>query len=181
MSVRPASAADIPAMLAIYQPYVADTTYSFEYTGPTLEEFTERFYQYTARYPWLVWEENGEVTGYAYASPMAVRASYQWSADASIYIRESCHGAGIGRALYTALEDALKRLGYHNIIAIITEENSGSRAFHEKMGYEHIMDLPHIGFKFGRWLGISYYCKRIAEGNPAGTPKIWDPAEWKTK
>lgn len=181
MSVRPASAADIPAMLAIYQPYVANTTYSFEYTGPTLEEFTERFYQYTVKYPWLVWEENGEVTGYAYASPMAVRASYQWSADASIYIREDCHGTGIGRALYTALEEELQQLGYHNIIAIITEENSGSRAFHEKMGYEHIMDLPHIGFKFGRWLGISYYCKRITEGNPTASPEHWNPASWKTE
>ena len=179
MSVRPAEAADIPAMLAIYAPYVANTTYSFEYTGPTPEEFTERFFQYTAKYPWLIWEENGEVIGYAYASPMAVRASYQWSADASIYIREGHGGCGIGRALYTALEEELKALGYHNIIAIITEENSVSRAFHEKMGYEHIMDLPHIGYKFGRWPGISYYCKRIAEGEPSSPPKHWNPAAWK--
>jgi len=179
MPVRPATPADVPAMLEIYAPYVANTTFSFEYTGPTMDEFMERFLQYTVKFPWLVWEENGEVVGYAYASPMAVRSSYQWSADASIYIRENCHRGGIGRALYTALEEELQRLGYHNIIAIITEENSGSRAFHEKMGYEHILDLPHIGFKFGRWLGISYYCKRIAEGIPAAPPKYWDPAEWK--
>jgi len=179
MPVRPATPADVPAMLEIYAPYVANTTFSFEYTGPTMDEFMERFLQYTVKFPWLVWEENGEVVGYAYASPMAVRSSYQWSADASIYIRENCHRGGIGRALYTALEEELQRLGYHNIIAIITEENSGSRVFHEKMGYEHILDLPHIGFKFGRWLGISYYCKRIAEGIPAAPPKYWDPAEWK--
>ena len=181
MSIRPAVVADVPAMLEIYAPYVAGTTFSFEYTGPTLAEMEERFLQYTAKFPWLVWEEDGEVVGYAYASPMAVRASYQWSADASIYIKEDCHGGGIGRKLYTALEEELRRLGYYNIIAIITEENSGSRAFHEKMGFQHLMDLPRVGYKFGRWLGISYYCKRIAEGEPASAPKHWDPSAWKTE
>ena len=181
MPIRPAVLSDVPAMLAIYAPYVANTTYSFEYTGPTPAEMEERFLQYSVKFPWFVWEENGVVTGYAYASPMAVRLSYQWSADVSIYIREDCHGAGIGRALYTALEEELRRLGYYNLIAIITEENSGSRAFHQKMGFEHAMDLPRVGYKFGRWLGVSYYYKRIAEGNPEKAPAHWDPAGWKTE
>lgn len=171
MSIRYATLADLPTMLAIYQPYVHDTTFSFEYTGPTLEEFTERFVENTAKYPWLVWEEDGIVVGYAYASPMAVRASYQWTADVSIYIKEGVHGHGIGRALYTALEERLRELGYFNMLAIITEENEISRAFHTKMGFVHALDLPRVGYKFGRWLGVSYYLKRIQEGEPTGAPK----------
>ena len=174
MSIRPATLADVPAMLAIYQPYVANTTYSFEYTGPTEEEFTERFLQYTVKYPWLVWEEAGCVVGYAYASPMAVRASYQWTADTSIYIKEDFHGGGIGRALYTALEEILRGLGYYNLLAIITEENEISRLFHTRMGYTHLLDLPKVGYKFGRWLGVSYYMKRIREGEPTAAPVKWD-------
>ena len=176
MSIRPATLADVPAMLAIYQPYVANTTYSFEYTGPTEAEFTERFLQYTVKYPWLVWEDPEDgVIGYTYASPMAVRASYQWTADVSIYIKEDFHGSGIGRALYTALENILRDLGYFNMLAIITEENAVSRAFHTSMGYEHQLDLPRVGYKFGRWLGVSYYVKRLAEGDPVSPPKHWKP------
>lgn len=171
MGIRAARESDIEAMLAIYQPYVANTTYSFEYTGPTLPEFTERYRLYVEKYPWLVWEEDGVVLGYAYASPMAVRASYQWTADVSIYIQMEAHGRGIGRALYTALEDALRELGYYNMLAIITEENEVSRAFHTSMGFVHMLDLPRIGYKFGRWLGVSYYLKRIGEGEPASPPQ----------
>ncbi len=174
MSIRPARLTDIPAMLEIYLPYVALTTFSFEYTGPTETEFEERFTTYTKKYPWLVWEEDGQVIGYAYASPMAVRASYQWTADVSIYVKTGCHGGGIGRALYSVLEEELRLLGYFNLLAIITEENASSRLFHEHMGFEHMLDLPHIGYKFDRWLGVSYYVKYIAEGEPTGFPKKWD-------
>ena len=181
MSIRPAVLADIPTILEIYTPYVVNTTYSFEYTAPTQAEMEKRFLQYSEKFPWFVWEENGVVVGYAYASPMAVRMAYQWSADVSIYIRDDCHGKGIGRALYEALETELQKLGYYNLIAIITEENSGSRAFHEKMEYVHTMDLPRVGYKFGRWLGVSYYCKRIADGNPEKAPAHWDSAGRKTE
>ena len=62
--IRIATEKDIPAMLRIYSPYVENTTYSFEYTPPTLEQFTERFLKYTKQCPWLVWEEDGTVLGY---------------------------------------------------------------------------------------------------------------------
>ena len=84
---------DLPAMLAIYSPYVLTTAYSFEYTPPTLEEFTHRFRDYTRQFPWLVWEENGTVLGYAYGSRPFERAAYQWNAEASIYLcPDQCDG-----------------------------------------------------------------------------------------
>ena len=59
--IRMAQVADIPAMLDIYGPYVLSTTYTFEYTVPTLEAFSARFSEITRQFPWLVWEENGKV------------------------------------------------------------------------------------------------------------------------
>ena len=38
--IRIAKESDIPAMLAIYAPYVENTTVSFEYEVPTREEFS---------------------------------------------------------------------------------------------------------------------------------------------
>ena len=49
--IRFAVEADIPEILEIYAPYILNTAYSFEYTVPTLEEFTERFRSYTAQFP----------------------------------------------------------------------------------------------------------------------------------
>ena len=69
MSIRFAAEHDLPAMLAIYRPYVENTTYSFEYDVPCLRTFTQRFYDHIAQFPWLVWEEEGTVLGYAYAGP----------------------------------------------------------------------------------------------------------------
>ena len=65
--IRFATEKDLPAMLAIYKPYVEETTYSFEYDTPCLRTFTQRFYDHVAQFPWLVWEEDGAVLGYAYA------------------------------------------------------------------------------------------------------------------
>ena len=76
--LRIATPADIPAILEIYGPYVLSSTATFEYTVPTLEEFTSRFDTITAQYPWLVWEEAGKILGYAYASAPYTRAAYAW-------------------------------------------------------------------------------------------------------
>jgi len=172
--IRPAVMADTPAMLSIYTPYVQETTFSFEYEAPTMAEFVRRFVSITQKYPWLVWEEEGEIIGYAYASTMAERKAYWWSADISIYVRQDKRQNGIGRALYQAMESLLIGLGYYNLYAIITEENHASRAFHTSMGYTELMFLPRAGFKFGKWLGVYWYGKRLAEGIPETFPEAWD-------
>ena len=59
--IRMAQREDVPAMLEIYRPYILETAYTFEYTVPSLAEFTHRFDTIHARFPWLVWEENGEI------------------------------------------------------------------------------------------------------------------------
>ena len=67
--LRIAKPEDVPAMCAIYGGYVKTTTATFEYDPPTEVEFMRRFETYTKQFPWLVWEEDGEVLGYVYAAP----------------------------------------------------------------------------------------------------------------
>ena len=59
--IRVATQADVPEILNIYAPYIETTTVTFEYTVPSLEEFTERFRQVTEGFPWLLWEEGGKI------------------------------------------------------------------------------------------------------------------------
>ena len=42
--IRTASAADAPALLKIYRPYVENTAITFEYDVPSTEEFTSRIH-----------------------------------------------------------------------------------------------------------------------------------------
>ncbi|MBO4938734.1 MAG: N-acetyltransferase [Oscillospiraceae bacterium] len=159
--LRMAEEADVPQILEIYAPYILTTTYSFEYEVPTLEEFEHRFRSVTAQFPWLVWEENGRVVGYAYGSAPFERAAYSWCAEASVYLRPEARGRGIGKKLYTALEKILTAQGYRTVYAIITSENTASAAFHRKMGYGFLAEFQNCGYKFGRWLGVIWMEKRL--------------------
>ena len=172
--LRIATISDIPAILEIYAPYVLNSTATFEYTVPTLEEFTHRFETVTAQYPWLVWEEDGELLGYAYAGPAFSRAAYAWCAEPSIYLKPEAFGKGIGKKLYTALEAILREQGYQVLYAHITAENLASIRFHEKMDYRICMNISDCGFKFGRWLGLVWMEKRLKTVEiPTKMPTPW--------
>ena len=161
MSIRMATVQDLPRILEIYGPYVENTAISFEYTVPTLEEFAQRFLGITAQFPWLVWEEDGRVLGYAYGSLPFQRAAYQWSAEASIYLCPQACGKGIGKQLYAALEQCLQKQGYRKVYAIITTANASSIAFHEAVGYRHTATMPDCGYKFGTWHGTVWMEKDL--------------------
>ncbi len=172
--LRIATEADIPAMLEIYAPYILTTTYSFEYTVPSEEEFLARFRHHTAQFPWLVWEEGGEILGYAYGSAPFERAAYAWCAESSVYLRPQAQGRGIGKRLYAALEKIMTLQGYRVLYALITSENENSLGFHAHCGFTLRADFCNCGFKFGRWLGVLWYEKLL---NPVETsskmPESW--------
>ncbi len=172
--IRFATKADVPQMLGIYAPYILNTAYTFEYTVPTVEEFTQRFEKYTRQCPWLVWEEEGRVLGYAYGSLPFERAAYSWCAEVSCYLAPEIQGRGIGRKLYAVLEEILWQQGYRVLYSLITSENTGSLTFHEKVGYTTCANFPGCGVKFGRWLGVVWMEKRseIVE-TPRNFPVSW--------
>lgn len=175
MAIRKATKQDICAMLRIYAPFVENTSVSFEYTAPTEAEFTERFLQHTEFYPWLVWDEGGEVAGYAYAGRPFERTAYSWCAEISVYISESFHGRGIGRQLYAKVENILKMQGVEVVYALVTGENAASVRFHEALGYRQTAFFPKCGYKFGRWYGVYWLEKRLGEGeNPERLPVSWN-------
>lgn len=161
MSVRQATVQDVPRILEIYSPYVEHTAISFEYVVPSVAEFTQRFLNITQQFPWLVWEEDGVVLGYAYGSRPFERAAYQWSASASVYLCPEACGRGIGKKLYAALEALLQKQGYRKVYAVITTANEPSVAFHRAVGYRHTATMPDCGYKFGTWYGTIWMEKDL--------------------
>ena len=173
--IRIAEERDIPAILEIYGPYVLNTTITFEYDVPTREEFTRRFRDITRQFPWLVYEEDGEILGYAYASAPYARAAYAWCAEPSVYLKPEVRGRGIGRKLYAALEQILDCQGYQVLYALVTQENEASLRFHERCGYRVSVLFPNCGFKFGRWLGVIWMEKRLKSVEiPSYPPISWN-------
>ena len=173
--IRTATKADVPAMLAIYAPYVRETAISFEYEVPSVEEFGARLERTLARYPWLAAERDGTLLGYAYASAFHPRKAYDWCAEASIYVAQDARGRGLGAALYAALETLLKRqniLVLYACIARPPQEDAhltcASIRFHTRMGYRTVGEFPRCGFKFDTWYDMVWMEKRLAE--PAAPP-----------
>lgn len=171
MSVRMAREADILQILDIYAPYVRNTAISFEYEVPTIEAFTRRFHTTTAQFPWLVWEENGQVLGYAYGSAPFERAAFNWCAEASIYLHPSVQGKGVGKALYAVLETILALQGYCKVYVLVTTANAASLAFHEAVGYRFTAQMPNCGYKLGTWHGLVWLEKDLVfDENPKNFP-----------
>lgn len=161
MAIRLAVHTDLPQILEIYRPYVEKTPYSFEYRLPTLEEFTRRFDTITAQFPWIVWEEDGTVLGYAYGSAPFERAAFSWCAELSIYLSPAIQGRGIGQRMYRILEHILTMQGYTRVYALIEGSNRPSLAFHEAMGYRQFADFPDCGYKLGGWRHIIWMEKLL--------------------
>ena len=161
--IRLADLQDAPAMLNIYTPYVKDTLITFEYEPPALAEFSKRIEARAGMLPWVVYEREGCVAGYAYASRFSEREAYSWTVETSVYIDKSLHGSGIGRRLYTALFAILRAQGCRNAYACITVPNPESEGFHEKMGFSRGGTLENVGYKFGEWRHIADYVLQLQE------------------
>ena len=159
-------ARDASAILALYAPYIEKTAITFETEVPSQESFAGRVKEIAAHFPYLLLEVDGELAGYAYAHRQAERAAFAWNAELSIYLKESFAGKGLGRPLYSLLEELLAMQGYVNFYGVITGSNAVSIALHEKMGYCIIGRHERTGYKFGRWHDTVWLHKRVHDGAP---------------
>lgn len=170
MNIRNAKLSDAAGLLAIYDYYVQHTAISFEYETPTLAQFEERMRTVMARYPYLVAEAGGQLLGYAYAHPFVGRAAYDWGAETTIYLAPGARRGGIGKALYAALEQALRVMGVLNMYACVgtcdAEDEyltNNSADFHRHIGFKQVGEFKRCGRKFGRWYDMVWLEKPIGE------------------
>ena len=155
--IRLATTADAGEVASIYAPYCEASAVSFETVAPSSEEMARRISTVIAERPWLVLEDEATVIGYAYASRHHERAAYRWSVSTAIYVSGNHHRRGIGRALYTALFDVLRHLGYFTATAGITMPNPASVGLHETFGFTFVGVYHNIGHKMGAWHDVAWY------------------------
>lgn len=184
--VRLATAADAPALAAIYAPIVRDTATSFELEPPDAAEMARRIARIMPRHPWLVCQEAGEVIGYAYGSEHRARPAYQWSAEVSVYVRTGGQRGGVGRQLYEALLECLAAQGYYTAVAGITLPNDASVGFHRALGFEPVGTYPNLGYKLGAWHDTGWLIRSLRAYDEAPAPprpltELMGSAEWPSR
>ena len=160
--IRLASEQDAASIAAIYRPIVSATTISFETEAPSDQEIRQRIRDTVVSHPWLVFERDGAVIGYAYASRHRARAAYQWSVDMSAYVDERFRRLGVGHALYLSLLAILRAQGFANAYAGIALPNPASVALHEKLGFVLTGTYRQTGFKLGQWLDVGHWQRDLA-------------------
>ena len=174
MGIRLVSPDDAAQILDVYSSYILNSPISFETEVPDLDEFQDRIRETTANFPWLVYEKDGRVIGYAYAGAHRSRCAYEWSVESSVYVDAKHHGQGIGTKLYRELFRLLQNQGAVNVFAGITQPNAGSVRLHESFGFTPIGTFKDIGFKQGKWWDVGWWQLQLQK--PAHPKSLLPPA-----
>lgn len=158
MLIRPATQADAQAIADIYNPYIRDTTITFEYDPVSAEDIAARIAKIQKTFDWLVLEDDaGKLLGYAYYGKFRERKAYDGTVETSIYFDADATGKGYGRVLYTALIEAIRARGFREVIGCLALPNDASVVLHEKMGFAKVGHFPGTGYKFGRYVDVGFW------------------------
>jgi len=153
--VRNVQNSDAAAICNIYNYYIENTIITFEEELVSESEMKSRIQ--SSKLPWLVFEENEKILGYAFASEWKSRCAYKYSVECSVYLDINYKGKRIGTQFYKELLQQLNELNYNTVIAGIALPNDTSIKFHEKFGFEKVAHFKEVGYKFNKFIDVGYW------------------------
>ena len=163
--IRYIKAEDIKDICNIYNYYIENTKITFEEQLVTEDIMKGRVSDILKNYPWIVFEEEGHILGYAYASRWKSRKAYDFSVESSIYVDNKFGGRGIGSSLYKELIERLMKININAVIGGVALPNEPSVKLHEKLGFIKVAQFPSVGYKFGTWLDVGYWQLNLRSPN----------------
>jgi len=147
--LRAPTAADVPALTAIYNEGIAGREATFE-TSP--RDPSEVAGWLEEGLPFVVAEgPGGELEGFARVSEYSDRCVYSGVGEHGVYVAGAARGRGVGRALLLAVCDAAERAGYYKLTSRIFTTNAASRAVHLAAGFEEVGIQRRHGRLDGEW------------------------------
>jgi L-amino acid N-acyltransferase YncA len=153
--IRPARAADAPALAALLNHWILNTSVTFNPVPKTAYDILAMIAAKAADgHAFLVAEDDGRIIGQASYGQFRGGQGYATCMEHSISLLPGIPRKGLGRALLTAIEDHARAVGAHQMIAGVSGENPDGQAFHARMGYRIIATVPEAGFKFGRYMDL---------------------------
>jgi phosphinothricin acetyltransferase len=165
----PAQASDVPAILAIYNDAVLNTTASWDYQPQPFEQRMAWFEKHQEQgLPVIVAiNEDGKVLGWGSLSEFRERIGYRFTVEHSVYVAAEYRGQGIGRLIVQTLIDEARRLGKHVLIGGVDQSNQVSLRLHESLGFEQVAHIKQVGYKFDRWLDLVFFQLILTPQNQA--------------
>jgi phosphinothricin acetyltransferase len=162
LTIRPATADDLPTINDIYNHYVLTSTCTYQTEPETMDARRAWFAAHGERHPVTVaTDATGTILGWGSLSAFHRRAAYARTAENSVYVHRDHHHRGVGRTLLADLIDRARAAGLHTLIAGIDAEQAASVALHAAAGFERVALLKEVGHKFGRWLDVIYMQKMV--------------------
>src|SRR5215217_5617533 len=131
--IRKVTIKDARDICSIYNYHIVNTTVTFEEEPISEDEMKQRIIRTGLKFPWLVYEADNLIAGYAYASQWRTRSAYRYSAETTVYVSEAYKGRGIGTSLYKELIQNMQSLSFHSVIGGIALPNDVSVSLHEKL------------------------------------------------
>ena len=158
-SIKPCDEAQLPEMLEMFNDAIINTTSVYDYKPRTME-FMVDWYNSKLKggYPLIgLFDIHDNLLGFGTYGSFRSRPAYKYSIEHSIYVRNDMRGRGYGKVLLKEIIAQAIRNDYHVIVGGIDSDNAISISFHEKMGFEFSGIIKHAGYKFGKWLDLSFY------------------------
>lgn len=155
--IRPVTISDAQTLLNIYNYYVLNTVTTFDLEALSLDRFTEKIKSIMTDYPFIIYEENNEILGYAYGSKFRPKPAYNQTVESTVYVKHGTYGKQIGTKLYTELLSLLKQEKFHVVLGVLTLPNEASIKLHEKFGFKQVAHLKETGLKFGSWHDVGFW------------------------
>lgn len=155
--IRSAVPGDAHRLCEIYNHYVINDVATFEEELVPVEAMRQRVADVQKDFFWLVYEDGGEVVGYAYAGKWKTRAAYRHSVELSVYVSAERQKRGIGTQLYAELLRLLGETDVHSVIGGVAGNNRASFALHLSFGFEQVAHFRDVGHKFGQWIDVTYF------------------------
>jgi len=147
------------AMRTIFNEVIATSTALYEYQPRTPALMTTWFAaKRKGNYPVVGAEDSsGQLVGFASFGAFRAWPAYKYSVEHSVYVDARFRGHGVGRLLVKQIIEEARARDYHVLIGGIDTSNKTSISLHESLGFVHCATIHQVGFKFGRWLDLSFY------------------------
>lgn len=157
LRTRPAVAADLESIVAIYNDGIAGRTATFETRPRTAADLAGWL---DGCHPVIVVEEVAAPGGggvVAFVSTSAYRAGrecYVGVAEFSVYVARAARGRGAGRLAMAALIEAAQAAGFWKLVSRVFPENAASRALLRSLGFREVGTYERHARLDGEWRDV---------------------------
>ena len=155
--VRRAQINDLPALMAIYNQAIEESTAVYEYQ-PFDESYMKQWWKQKdeGNWPVLVFEWDQKIAAFGTYGTFRARAAYESCVEHSLYVHPQFQGQGLGKDMLIRLMDAARMDGRHTMIGGIDSTNSVSLKLHADLGFKEVGRLPEVAYKFDKWLDLVF-------------------------